>query len=100
MVLRSPRLLRCPSTQGGCGEFKLSRLVTRENSSFSVLNANLSNVWEDCRDETTARRLARLDAGPSPGDPEDELMFRRHDILAISTVHYCGRAGGWDIASF
>jgi WD40 repeat protein len=54
---------------------------------FLSIGCNLINVWEDCGDETTARRLARLDAGPSPGDPEDELMFRRHDILAITTLH-------------
>jgi WD40 repeat protein len=58
---------------------------------FLSIGCNLINVWEesDCGDEATARRLARLDAGPSPGDPEDEMLFRRHDILAITTTDDC-----------
>lgn len=54
------------------------------------IGCNLINVWEcppgDDDEEGTTRRLARLDAGPSPGDPPDEA-FRRHDILSLAVSH-------------
>lgn len=60
-----------------------------EGTFFLSIGCNLINVWQDCcgddDGDNTAKRLARLDAGPSPEDPEDEA-FRRHDILTISIL--------------
>jgi WD40 repeat protein len=60
---------------------------------FLSIGCNLINVWttsseqETSEDAKMSRRLARLDGGPSPGDPLDE-PFRRHDILAIDVAQY------------
>lgn len=66
---------------------------------YLSIGCNFINVWtsNDSRggDQTinlatlptaVARRLARLDAGPSPGDPEEEMAFRRHDILTMDVA--------------
>jgi len=50
------------------------------------IGCNFINVWAATPQTTSVRRLARLDAGPSPGDPEDEMPFRRHDILTMDVV--------------
>jgi hypothetical protein len=60
---------------------------------FLSIGCNLINVWttsseqETSDDSKMSQRLARLDGGPSPGDPSEE-PFRRHDILAIDVAQY------------
>lgn len=56
------------------------------------IGCNLINVWTLIDNEASvteacnnAVRIARLDAGPSPDDPAEEI-FRRHDILSFAIV--------------
>ena len=70
------------------------------------IGCNLINVWtvkpfSDQRQGFEAVRIARLDAGPSPGDPCEE-DFRRHDILCLDLLgdgkSVEGKASSWIVA--